>query len=476
MTIPLSGSGGLFTRTGHLGGIIGVNTSLANLDLNSYRGTTMPAKITQILNDYAASPDDRLLVDNLLSGALWPWQGAQNAFLTAISTLLSNTIIQMAQQDTPLPAQNIVNALNLLISQMVTAVASVNSSVPSLGSQTAVGSPNGNPIIVGSVKDANGLALQYCFPETMTFTCTRDSQTGGTVLNQEQMTITSPAPISMSSQGGNGPLSWPWPQGSGISVVQNLIDAAVNYSGNTAGGSVLVNGNFSTFTVPNQPDNWVVGAGIVGTNVLSSATAYYGAASLEFLGDGSTLQSISQQFGQNSGGTLYALQPNTQYAVQGWIQTPVAPAAGVLSIELANAATGGAIIADNAGNNNAISQSLTGLTSATWTSVKGTFRTPSVLPTNQFLRFRMTTAETSAKQLLLNRFALAPMAQFYPGGPFFAQFSNSNKVIKGDAWTLAIGQTYGLFQFLFDRCLNMRGLGLVIPNSGSPTISDSLIA
>lgn len=467
MTIPLTSSGGLFTRAGHLGGIIGVGTSLTNPDLNYYRGTIMPAKITQVIADYNASPDDQILIDNLFSAGLVPFQNAQNAFLTQMQGLIQNTLIYMANADTPLSAQTSAVALALLIQQMTTAVASVKASVPSVGSQTSVGSPNGNPIIVGSVLDGNGLPLQYCFPETLTFTCTADSQTGGAVLNQEQMTITSPV-----AQGNS--LSWLWPQGSGINLPQNLIDAAVNYIGQA--GTVLWNGNLSTFTVPNQPDNWPVGVGSVGTNVLSSATAYYGAASLEFLGDGTTLQSISQQFGQASGGTTYALKPNTPYAIQGWIQTPTAPAAGVLSIELANAATGGSIIQDANGVNNAISQSLTGLTAATWTSVKGVFRTPTVLSTNQFLRLRMTTAESSTKQLLMNRFAMAPMLQLYPGGPFVSQFSNSNKVIKNDQWTIAIGQTYGLFQRLFDAVFNMKSLGLVLPNNSSPTISDSLIA
>ncbi len=49
-------------------------------------------------------------------------------------------------------------------------------------------------------------------------------------------------------------------------------------------------------------------------------------------------------------------------------------------------------------------------------------------------------------------------------------------IITGDQWTVPIDNTYGLFQLLFDKVFNMRQNGFILPNAGSPTISDALIS
>lgn len=475
MSILLTGAGGLFTRSGHLGGILGVGTNLTNKDINDYSGTVVPNKVTQVLNDYAATPDDRGLVGFLLQitngntgGALGSWQTAQNSFLQQIQQLMQQTLTYMANADTPLPSPTSISAaMALLISQM-TGVASVNASVPSAGAQTAVGSPNGNPTVVTSIKDNNGLALQYLFPETLNIRCTGDSEAGTGTLGQEPMQVVGAAPV------GNT-LSFNWPGGSGTNQRLNCISATTNFP--NQGGNALFNSDFETFTTPNVPDNWPIGVGTAGTTVFSSSTAYQGVKSLEFLGTGgAVLCNVSQQFGQTTGGTSFVLRPNTQYAFKYALQVPVAPAAGVIQVDLADTAVGGSIIADNQSVANSQATTLSGLSGATWTLKSGVFRTPSVLPANQFIRIHLTTAIDSGKAVLIDSFALAPMTQLYTGGPWQAIFSNSNTLITNDQWSVAIGNTWGLFQKLFEKCYSMRQLGMVIPFSGSPSINDNLIA
>lgn len=464
MTILLTGAGGLYTRAGHLGGILGVGTSLANADINFYRGTTVPAKVTQVLNDYAATPDDRLLVDGIFA-QLNGWQQVNGGFLQYIQGLMQQTLIQMANQDTPLASLSVQAAMTLLIEQMA-GVATVKRSVPTAGGQAALGTPNGLASIVMSVLDANGLPLQYVFPETLTFTCTADSQSGGAVLGQEPFSVQGAAAAS-------SPLNFTWPAGSGTNLTRLCVDGGVNFP---SAGNLLVNSGFETFTIANTPNNWPIAVGVAGTNVFSSSTAYQGLKSLQFTGDGGgTLTAVAQQF-NNTLGTSYRLLPSTQYAFKAWVQVPVVPAAGVLAFDLGTLATGGSVIQDNQGVNNLTSVSLLGLTGATWTSVSGVFRTPSVLSANQFFRIRLTTAIDSAKVVLIDRLAFTPMVPLYTGGPASAIFSTAQMLLVNDAWTVAIGNTPGLFQLLFEKVFGMRALGMVLPNAASPSISDSLIA
>lgn len=448
-----------------MAGLLGVNTVLASPDINYFRGTIVPAKVVTILNDFANSPDDRLLVDSMFSN-LNGWQQAQGGFLQYIQQLLQNTLIQMANQDAPLASPSIPAAMTLLIQQM-TGVATVKRSVPTAGAQAALGTPNGLASILMSVLDPNGLPLQYVFPETLTFTCVGDSQSGTAVLGQEPMQIQGAAPAQSS-------LAFNWPAGSGVNIPrQPCVDGGVNYP---SAGNLLINSGFETFSIANTPNNWPIAVGVAGTNVFSSSTAYQGLKSLQFTGDGGgTLTGVAQQF-NNTLGTSYKLLPSTQYAFKAWVQVPVVPAAGVLAFDLGTANTGGSVIQDNQGVNNLTSLSLPGLTGATWTSVSGVFRTPSVLLANQFFRIRLTTAIDNTKNVLIDRLAFTPMIPLYAGGPYSSIFSTAGMLLTNDAWTVAIGNTPGLFQLLFEKCFSMRQLGMTIPNAASPTIADSLIA
>jgi hypothetical protein len=252
---------------------------------------------------------------------------------------------------------------------------------------------------------------------------------------------------------------------------------------NNSAGNLLQNSSFEVFSTANVPDNWVLAIGAAGTDVFNggSGNAYAGSGSLQFTGTGAALlDAVTQQFGTTptatvgAGGTAATLLPDTQYAFSGWIKVSATPTAGVLEFALIDGA--GATINDDAGTANAVTQSLTAVTS-TWQPVSGVFRTPAVLPSTAKFRVRLSTAIDSGVSVFVDRLALAAMNQVYAGGLYLAAFSGANKLITGDTWLLAMTNTFGAVQKRAEMVFGMRALGLQFPNTtSSPTVADSVIA
>ncbi len=494
MTIPLTGAGSLFVRGGHLFGRM--------IDANALRGGPVTARVltlapvpTSVVNiirpDYAngtAIPQVISGMDALVGGL----QNGISSWITGLSTTLQNTLLAMWSIDTQAvsskapvaqltPASQLTQSLKDLIAQMVTAGASVQGATVSAGAQTAVGTPTGNPIVVTSLKNGQGIGLQLPFAETITFTCTGDSQGTATLGNE---------PFSAVGQPAVDPLTWLYPTGSGASKALSAIDGSKN---NSAGNS-LYNSDWTTFTTTNYPDNWVIAVGAVTTNVLNgtSSNAYTsGGGSLQFLGDGGgTLTAVVQPFNKTAttsvgaGGTPATLLPDTVYHVNGWLKCSATPGAGIVTFALVDrSSTAGTIVNDDAGTANSFTKSLTAVSTA-YVNVSGSFRTPAVLPaTGLGFRIQLSTAIDSGKSVYFGRFSFAPGSQLYAGGPFSTIHSGSTAVIAGlipDHWTVAISNNYattgsGLMQLLWDQVFLMRSKGLQLPFDPSPTIADSLI-
>jgi hypothetical protein len=474
MSVPLTGSGGLFTRLGPLLGQLN--------DINSLRGGTattnvlsagqFPTRYAAQVTAFAAGTSQ----SSTLDGAAQAYESAQSAmsgYPSYLQQLASNLLVVQCNADTPLSSQTTFAALSLLISQMIANTTTVNSSLPTAGTQTAaVGVTNvGNSVIVPSVVTGNGLNTQYVFPETITFTCSNDGNNSATV-NQEPYAVVGQSIVQ-------DPLSWLWPGGSGTNLTINNTDATLNNSG----GNLLNNSSFQTFSVTNVPDNWTIAVGTVTTNVAQDTShAYYLASDVAFIGDGSTLTNLTQTFNTTpvaggAGGTNGTLSEQTAYAFSLWIRASATPAAGVLKIALVSGTTGaGTVINDNAGNANSVTYSLTSL-STTYVNVTGVFRTPTNLPSTVRLSISLSTALSSGKTLYIGQIGLNKMTQLYAGGPLFSLFAGNTPPVIGDSYTIAIGNTFGAFQKGFERLFGMKALGLQLPNtSSSPTVSDSLVA
>lgn len=469
MTIPLTGSGSLFVRLGHIFGGI--------LDLDAIRGGAATARtlsgaswktraLTTLIGDYNAGtaiPD----VINGITTALTSWQTTQNGLISQMRTLAGNTLISMANTSVPLPQKTIPAAMVLLIEEMLISADNVKQSVPSAGSQTAFGTPTGNAVVRCSVKRQDGFTLQYLFPETLVIACSSDSYTGGATAGNESLTVRGAAANS-------DLLSYNWPGGSGSNNTLTAISPAVDAQ---ASANILTNADFENMTA-NVPNNWTVLVGTPGTDILAagSSKAYTGTNAVQFAYNaGAPLSSLAQTFAATSGGTTVALLPETQYAVNLWgMKDSGLTGAGAWSLDLIDGTN--TVINDN----NAVANTITATAASlgtTYGAIGGFFRTPAILPATIKLRLRISTAiADSGKSVYFDRLTMTPAKQLYTEGPFMSIFSGSANLLQGDTWTMAIGNTWGVNQQLFERLFGMRNLGMYLPYSGSPSIADSLVA
>ncbi len=462
MTIPWTGTGGLFTRIGKLGAIA--------VDLYTLNVTTLPADAVAVNNQYQgtgpSNPEPDLLSSFL--GAVDASRNGANSITGTMTTIAAGTVERMVFRDNPQSSRTTIS-LNLveMIRQMKVASQSVQVCTVGVSTGTVSGiTNNGNGFTVVSTKRGDGLVQENMFAETGLLTCTADSQSSSLSAGSEQF-------LFRGDEAQASPWHWEWPLGSG--ATQSL--TSVNPVLSNAGGNKLVNGGFDTFT-SNTPNNWTITVGSAGTEVFAEASIVYsGAKALKLVGGTAVNTALTQQFNL-AAGTSATLAPDTVYDHMLMIKADVVPAAGVLTVELID--NGGSVINDDQGNANSYTITLSGITTS-YAKKSGTFRTPRVMPSTVRLRYRLSTAVSGGTNIYIDHTGFAASTALYAGGPQLTIFSGNVPWILGDTLSLTTTNDRGTasslatFQTLFDRLFNMRSLGLLLPSSGSPTISDSLI-
>lgn len=194
---------------------------------------------------------------------------------------------------------------------------------------------------------------------------------------------------------------------------------------------------------------------------------------------GATLTQFRQEFNATAG-TSGTLDPLTQYGLNIFLRRDgVAAAAGTLVIDLVD--ENGTAINDINGTANSLTIDLTALTT-TFTAYNTDFRTPLILPSRQFLRFRLTVALTNGRSVYMDKVSLGEMTQSYTGGPWFSVHAGSTPFVEDDYATCAITNTRasggGLdtFQTLMFRLFpDIETNELILPSSATPTIADAMI-
>lgn len=389
------------------------------------------------------------------------------------------TINRMVYRDNPqlnltLQSINTLSSINEVIRQMKIAGATIQSqtvtAVPQIVSNPG---PNftgiGNGIIVTSVlRPQDGLAEQNSLAETVTALCTQDSYIGGATAGNELVQFT--------GVGGANVFDFNWPLGSNATLNINAVDGSKNNSSN----NIMTNSGFDTFT-GNTPSNWTIQTGTAGVNFFSESTLVYGPGkAIRFLGDGSTAVDFRQQFNAGTTGTAGKLQSLTQYSVCLFMRRDGVAASGILTVDLIDQNNN--VIQDAAGNNNSFTIDLSTL-STNYASFTGVFRTPLVLPTQQWFRFRQTTPYTSGRSFYLDRMGMGAMSQMQQHSPFYNVHSGSNNFIQGDYAYITVtngrgtGNTLNTFQTLLYRLFpDVVSNEIIFPYSASPSISDSLIS
>ena len=466
MTIPLdTDSGSLFNRLGLIAGTIYDQIAVlgGSATTNVGAGASWITRVASLVTYYNTAPKNSKTLEGI-QAVLSSHQSSNSGPINQLKTLASNTLIEMANDDTKLSSKTVANAMALLIMQMKGASESVNASTVAAGAQTAVASPTptGTNAIVMSIKGKYGETREYIVPEMFTFTCTGDQGTGST-LYREPFSVTSPAAVS-------DPFAYNWPTGSGTSKTINAVDPTQD-----ASTQILTNGDFESFS-SNTPSNWAVLVGTPGTDILAAGSGYMGSNALEFAYNaGVPLSSIAQTF-NNASGTLGTLSPNTVYILNAFMKIE-SGLVGAGTVEIALVDGSNAIITDDAGTECKITQVAASLTTS-YAKVSGSFATPKALPSTYKLRVRMSTAiATADKSVYIDNVSLTAGTELYTGGPHAAIFTGATAVVKNDAWTITTTNTWGEFQKLFQQVFDMRALAVQLPsNSGAAeTIDDALI-
>lgn len=456
----------LYNRLGTYGNLI--------LNLKNFQNIQLPAMTSTsngVVSELDAESDIQAIMGSSYISLLDTGAGSYGSVAQQLAVATVNRMVfrDNPQYNQTLTSTNTLASIREIIRQMAVAGATVLAQTVTATPAAFVGVGNG--AVCASVRrPSDGRVLENAYAENLTLTCTGDSYQGSATAGNE--------PFSLTGTGiQNNLFAFNWPLGSNASTSLSAIDG----NSDVSAGNLLTNSGFESWTA-DVPDNWTLNVGTAGTSVFEENTIVYdGLASLAMTGDGATLAEIRQQFDSDSG-TAGELIPLAQYGFNLWIRRDgVAPAAGVLTVELADASTL-ITLQDQAGNANSFTIDLTALTTE-FAAVQFAFRTPLIMPAAVVLRVRQTTPLTNGRTVYIDKAALGPMTQAGLHLPFLAVFSGSTPFARNDYSLTAVTNSRGAGGSLFTwQCMLFRLLyaevysnEILFPSSATPTISDNLI-
>jgi len=464
MALTWTGVGGLFTRIGRILKI--------GYDLTQYQ-KTLPAQYDDI--------NDQFLADLQFIGGGVTTQAnglvrASSGEMAFASNTASQVVIEMVQQDQGSQSISLQVAMQEVIRQMIVASQTVKAATVTTVASTLTGFV-GNGVVVLSTKRGDGLIQENIIPETLRLACIADSYTGNTTRGQEQFNLGG-EPITY-----NTVWDYDYPSGSAASTQVAAISSATDGNGQT---NILTNGDFEVWTptTPDAPtntlDNWTLASPAAwGTDIEQNTTnPNQGTYCVQFLPGTGVNTTLYQVFNDPVTGTLTTPAGLTSYAVNLWLRKLSGTiSAGVLQVALTDGS--GTVLNDAQGVANSFTVTLSTL-GTVYTAYNGVFRLNATPPSTIWLRLRLTTPLVGAS-FLADDICMAPLTAMYAGGPGFAVFSGATSFVQKDAWNIVDANDYGTatdlgsFQIGFERLFSLSSMGLLLPSSGSPTISDALI-
>lgn len=434
---------------------------LADLDnkIRTVMATTLPTEIDDVLAEY--SDADKDLVANLLENL--PIQQASLAeLLGEVRMSAERTLVEMVSDGVGTPTTTIYDALIALIRDMEKQSESVAYSTVS-ATPSYSGSIVGTGKVVASVADGRGYRFVNIRAETMRGYVIADAANGASS-GREVWEFRGERAVPNDD--------YSFPAGSGI-VKRVPTSTASDSNGRSPGKNILSNSNFEVFST-DTPVFWSLDVGTTTTHTNDTTTALRGTKALELIGDGSTLTTLRQTF-RSASGSLSSLKPLTRYAMSVWVRDDgTTPGAGVLRIRLVD------------GSNSLLTALATmsvDLTSvgSTYAHSYALFSTPANIPSTCKMEVALSTALTTGRSVYIDELQLVEMTPLSPSGPQVAIFAGGTDFKTDDYVDIAVANNRtstanGAVSLAFDKWFGMWGLGLQLPNSGSPTIADSVIA
>lgn len=444
-------------------------------------------------NDQATVYDQLIALDGINPSWLASLSASYDALIRQESlgiatwaTAAQTLLMAVVSADNPAYGNTIGSSLLYLFNEMVAQGVTVQECQVS-GVSAAESGNVGSPAVLISVTRRDGLIFQNIIPEVGTLFFTDDAYTGEATIHQEPWEYVGAPNISALGTGtAVGTYDWDWPQGSGVSVTGNLIDASQEA---TEGGNLLTNGDFETWTgsAPAVLDSWNLAVGTWGTTIQrSTSAAISGTYGVEFVA-GATLNELRQQFNSaetdgtdETAGTDIAITAFRTYGFNVYLKAAGVITTGTLVIDFVD--DNESVITDQQGTAQQQQIVLTGH-ATTWTAHPFEFRLPTRLPSIVRIRIYIRVALGGAN-LYMDWAALAQMVSLYTGGPNILLFANpdDDAVEAGpdpDGFQFTFANDYGgsqfgaSFQTLVSRLYQTPDL--ILPYDPVPTIPDNLI-
>ena len=470
-------TGSLWNRLGQIGGVADFGRTYLR-DAGQFVTDSRTTQEAYIGTGITASGDVQKEEDigGLLRSAADGFrEGAWLGYLGSLRHAAQMTLHRHVWRDTaafPKSGGSRSDALRELYRQMV--AASANVTTCAIGLTPTAGSTNtGNGTLVTSTKRGDGRVNELAMAETLRLRCDEDGHAAAGIKGYEKWLC-----IGQEAVDGFHPNWAEAGYGSGCRTPFRTIDPE-SWGTN---GNLLVNG-FETFPSSgsvNTPVNWATdGAGTDGADFAVNTTAaqvYFGTKSLRWIAGTGVNTVLAQYFnGYNqTNSTPRKLEGSTQYAVIVRLRRIALITAGVLTLELTDAAN--AVLADDQAVNNSGTTTLATLLTNpdTWYTATLVVRTPKNVPNGAKLRLRMSTALAGA-DLYMDSVAQGKMTHAYRGGPAVAKFAGSTPWIKDDFSTLAVTNSNGgaaharkTFHRLADAAWDLKGHDIVLPSTGAP--------
>lgn len=205
------------------------------------------------------------------------------------------------------------------------------------------------------------------------------------------------------------------------------------------------------------------------TTTAASANVLRGARAVELDSNGSQLTELMFP--------VDGLEPSTSYAANVFLKADVVPAAGVLTVDLADG-VGGTVLNDDAGTANSYTVSAVTDITTGWKPFSGVFRTPAVMPAQVYFRVRISTAVTNTSSIFVDEAFLGSIDELYTDGPLLAIFDGATNFELNDRITLTLtNDRAGEIHEWLDRIFSLRENRLIFPTltDTNETIDDALI-
>lgn len=213
---------------------------------NTFRGTTYPAQINSIIDEYTSDSNALRAIGASVDTARTSMASGMSSAASSLKSSAQSTLIQVVLEDADLTDDTLTYALKELIAQMTSSGDDVDASTGAISASAITG--NGDGTIVVSAKRGDGKNCENTLAETIRVECTSD---------------TTPSTAGFTAYGDDSvsdKLSSDWPGGSGISRSLTAVGAA---------SSLLTNGDMDDEDDrANTPDDWVLSVGTIGTTVL----------------------------------------------------------------------------------------------------------------------------------------------------------------------------------------------------------------